>query len=71
MLYKKNEQSTLRSVNDRAAENPPGTRRKYVVAGFRLKYHISGINKFSLGLEIPLIWPFLSENHQKPTTVGS
>jgi hypothetical protein len=65
MLYKKNEQSTLWSVNDGATGNPLETRR----ARFWPKDQISGINKASLVLEIPLIWPFLPENHQKPATV--
>ena len=49
----------------------PGTRRKRAEPGFQLKNQISGINKASLGLEIPLIWPFLPENHQKPATVSA
>ena len=48
-----------------------GTRRKCAEPGFRMKDQISGINKVSLGLKIPLIWPFLPENHRKPATVGS
>ena len=48
----------------------PGTRQKRAESGFRQKDQISSI-KVSLGLEIPLILPFLPEYHQKSAVAGS
>ena len=55
-------------INDGAARDPPETRH---TASFHQKNQINGISssafKYSLGLEIQLIWSFC----QKPTAVTS